>query len=177
MYFADQQKAYPQLCSGLLRTRKATLPFMLNNKEISESRQAHILLCNTDNYLYLVCLMQPFSITTTVYRALFVVAALAIIDLIAVANAEALLGAVPPDGVLNEPRERPGKPPVELSGLDLLGDRLDDVGAAARPVAGDAVRVVGPEPVQDPGPVQKVVHQGVDGDHAGANLEPAPPTA
>jgi hypothetical protein len=58
------------------------------------------------------------------------VATFPIVNLIAVADVETLLGAVPPDRVLNEPRECPGKPPVELPGVDLLGDRRDDVGAA-----------------------------------------------
>jgi hypothetical protein len=62
---------------------------------------------------------------------------------------------------------------VELPGVDLLGDRLDDFGAAARPVACDPVRVVGPEPVQDAGPVQEIVHERVDRDHAAADFEPA----
>ena len=66
---------------------------------------------------------------------------------------------------------------VELPGVDLLRDRFDDFGAAAGPVAGEAVGVVGPEPVQDPGSVQEIMHQGVDGDHAAADFEPAPPTA
>jgi hypothetical protein len=96
--------------------------------------------------------------------ALFIVTAFPVVNLIAVADVEALLGAVPPDRVLNEPRERRWEPAVELPGVDPLGDRFDDVGAAAWPVAGDAIRVVGPEPVQDPGPVQEIVHQGVDRD-------------
>jgi len=33
----------------------------------------------------------------------------------------------------------------------------------------------GPEPGQDAGPVQEIVHQGVDGDHAAADLAPAAP--
>ena len=39
-------------------------------------------------------------------------------------------------------------------------------------VAGRAIRMVGIEPCQDAGTNQKVVHQGVDGDHAGADLVP-----
>jgi hypothetical protein len=100
-----------------------------------------------------------------------------IIDLIAVADVEALLGAVSPDRVLNEPRKRPRKPAVELPGVDLLGNRVDDVSAAAGPVAGEAVGMVGPEPVQNASPVQEIVDQGIDGDHAAADLKPAAPAA
>jgi hypothetical protein len=61
---------------------------------------------------------------------LFIATAFPVVNLIAVADVQPLLGAVPPDRVLNEPRKRPGKLAVELPGVDLLGDRLDDVGAA-----------------------------------------------
>jgi hypothetical protein len=108
---------------------------------------------------------------------LYIAAALPVVNLIAVADVEALLGAVPPDRVLNESRKRPGKLEVELPGVDLPGDRFDDVGAAARPVTGGAIGMVGSEPVQDPGPVQEVVHEGVDRDHAAADFEPTAPTA
>ena len=37
--------------------------------------------------------------------------------------------------------------------------------------------MVGPEPVQKAGPVQEIVHQGVDRDHAAADFEPAAPMA
>ena len=77
--------------------------------------------------------------------------------------------------MLNEPRKGPRKPPVELLGVDLLGDRRDDFGAAAGPVAGEAVGVVGSEPAQNAGPVQEIVHERIDGDHAAADLAPAAP--
>jgi hypothetical protein len=80
-------------------------------------------------------------------------------------------------GVLDEPGERRWEPAVEPPGVDLLSDRFDDVGAATRPVAGDAAGVVGPEPGQDPGPVQEIVDQGVDRDHAAADLAPSAPVA
>jgi hypothetical protein len=66
---------------------------------------------------------------------LYIFAAFPVVNLIAVADVEAVLGAVPPERILNEPRKRFGKTAVELPGVDLLRDRLDDVGAAARPVA------------------------------------------
>ena len=82
------------------------------------------------------------------------------------------LGAVPPDRVLDEPRKRQRKPGIKLPGIDPLGHGLDNVGAAASLVAGRTIRMVGLEPCQDAGADQKVVHQGVDGNHAGANLLP-----
>ena len=79
--------------------------------------------------------------------------------------------------MLNKPGKRPGKAAVELPGVDPLGNRFDDFGTATRPVAPDAVGVVCPEPAQNPGAVQKVVHQRIDRDHAAADCEPAAPTA
>ena len=102
--------------------------------------------------------------------AVFIGAAFSVIDLIAVTDAKTLLGAIVPDRMLNEPRKRPGKPPVELLGVDLPGDGFDDFGAAASLVAGDAVGVVGLESVQDPGPVQEIVNECIDRDHGRRRL-------
>ena len=99
-------------------------------------------------------------------------ARLPIIDPIAVADVETRLGAIPPDRVLNEPRKGLRKPGIELPGINPLRHRLYNVGAAASLVAGCTIRVVGLEPRQDAGADQKVVHQGVDGNHAGADLAP-----
>ena len=54
-----------------------------------------------------------------------------IIDAIAVANIEALLIAIPPDGVLHEPRKHLRKAAIELPGIDLVRNRPNDVGTAA----------------------------------------------
>ena len=60
-----------------------------------------------------------------------------------------------------------------MPGVDLLGDRPNDVGAAAWPVAAGPIGMGGLEPAQDPGPVQKIVHQGIDRDHAARRLRPS----
>ena len=62
-------------------------------------------------------------------------AALDIIDAIAVADIEPIPGAVLPDRVLDEPGKSLRKRWIELPGIDALGDGLNDVGAAAGPVA------------------------------------------
>ena len=103
---------------------------------------------------------------------MYIVAAVPIVNPIAIANVEALLGAVAPDRVLNEPRKRPRKLAIELPGIDLLGDRFDDLGAAAWPVARDPVRVVGSEPMKDAGPAQEIVHQRVDRHQGRTDLTP-----
>jgi hypothetical protein len=61
---------------------------------------------------------------------------------------------------------------IELPGIDPLGYSCNNVGAAAGPVASRTVLVLRLEPPQDPGPVQKVMNQRVDGDHAAADLGP-----
>ena len=101
-----------------------------------------------------------------------VIARLPIVYAIAVADVEARLGAVPPDRVLDEPRKRLRKPGIELPGINPLRHCLNNVGAAASLVAGRTVRMVGAESCQDAGADQKVVHQSIDGNHAGADLVP-----
>ena len=87
-----------------------------------------------------------------------ILARLSVIDPIAVADIEAALGAIPPDRVLNEPRKDRRERGVEGAGIDLFGHGFNDVGAAALPVAGRAIGMVGAEPVQDAGAMQKVVN-------------------
>ena len=62
---------------------------------------------------------QNYTITTTTNLAIDVIARLAIINAIAVADVEAGLGAVPPNRVLDEPGKRLRKPGIELPGVDL----------------------------------------------------------
>jgi hypothetical protein len=81
-------------------------------------------------------------------------------------------GAVLPDRVLDEPGKSLRKRWIELSGIDVLGNDLNDIRAAAESVASQPVLVLRLEPLQDPGPVQKVMNQRVDGDHAAADLGP-----
>ena len=104
--------------------------------------------------------------------AIDVHARLAIINPIAVADVEARLGAVPPDRMLDEPRKRLRKPGIELPGVDPLCHGIYYVGAAASLVAGCTIRMVGTESCQDAGADQKVVHQGVNGNHVAADLVP-----
>jgi hypothetical protein len=62
------------------------------------------------------------------------------------------------------------------AGLKALasGHGFDDLSAATWPVAGRAIGMVGVEPMQDAGAVQKVVNEGIDGDQAGPDLAPEP---
>ena len=95
-----------------------------------------------------------------------------VIEPVAVADVEALLAAIPPNGELHEPRKYLREGAVELASIDPLGDQANNIGATARPVTIGAVGMRGFEPIQHTGSVQKVVYQGVNGDHARANFEP-----
>ena len=101
-----------------------------------------------------------------------VLAPVPVIEPVAVADVEALLAAIPPDRELYEPGEDLREGTVELPGVDLAGNQPDNVGAAAWPVAAGAIRVGSLEPAQDPGPVQKIVDQGIDRDQVHADFQP-----
>ncbi len=72
-----------------------------------------------------------------------ILAAMPVIEPIAITDVEALLAAIPPDRELHEPGKDRRKGPVELPSIDLLGDQPNDVGAAARPVTARAIRMIG----------------------------------
>jgi hypothetical protein len=59
--------------------------------------------------------------------------------------------------------------------VNAVGDQADDVGAAARPIASRSIRMVRIQATQDTDPVQKIVHQRIDGDEAAADVEPSLP--
>src|SRR6516165_10017979 len=89
-----------------------------------------------------------------------------------IANVEIVASAVAPNCMLHEPGKHFRETAVELSGIDGGRNRANDVGAAVRLVAAKAVWMTGPEPLQDAGPVQEIVHQGIDGNHVCTSLGP-----
>ena len=82
---------------------------------------------------------QHYTVTMTMDLAVDVRARLSIIDPIAVADVKARLGAIAPDGMLDEPGKRLRKLGIELLGIDPLRHRLYNVGAAAKLVAGRTI--------------------------------------
>ena len=101
--------------------------------------------------------MQRDAITAPKQLAMPVRARGVVVDLIAVADGEAGLGAIPPDRALHEPRKRCGERRIELAGVDLGRDQMKNLSAPSRPVAPVPVRMVGAETVQDPGSVQEIM--------------------
>ena len=99
-----------------------------------------------------------------------------VVDAVAVADIETVGRAKPPNGMLDEARENRRKPRIEGAGVDVGGRRPNDLGAAAMAIAAEAIGVGGTTVVKDAGTMQKVMDQGVDGDHAFASLEPMRPT-
>jgi hypothetical protein len=72
-------------------------------------------------YSDFLAFMQCDAITAPKQLAMPVVALAVVGDLIAVADAKAILGAVPPDRALHEPRKRLGEGAIELPRVDLGG--------------------------------------------------------
>ena len=72
-----------------------------------------------------------------------VVAMGVVVDAIAVANVEAVLGAIPPDRALHEPRKRRRGGRIELAGIDICGEQTENVSASAGPVAALAIGMLG----------------------------------
>ena len=116
--------------------------------------------------------MQHGAITKAANLAVDIVAAPAVVDAVAVADSEAGLGAIPPNRVLHEPRKNRWESRIKDTGVNPLSGHTNNVAATARPVAARAISMVRTKPAQDTGPVQEIVHQGVDGDHAAADLAP-----
>ncbi len=115
---------------------------------------------------------QRDAIAHAAHLTIDIAAAGVVVDAVAVAHVEPVLGAVPPYPVLHEPREGFSETRVELPGINPVSDHFNDIGAATASVATGAITVVGIEPAQNATANHKVVDQRIDGDHAGANLSP-----
>jgi hypothetical protein len=59
-----------------------------------------------------------------VKAAVYICTTVAIVDSIAITDVQTQLGAVSPDGMLDEPGEKGGKLGVEGAGVNTLGDRF-----------------------------------------------------
>ena len=119
---------------------------------------------------------QSYAITAAKQLAMPVFATGGVVDAIAVANVEAVLGAVSPDCALHEPRKRRGESRIELPSINARGEQTENAGAPSRPVAPLSVRMIGAQPPQDPGSVQEIMDQGVDGYERRADFEPQGPS-
>ena len=76
--------------------------------------------------------MQCDAITDAAQSTVTIVTATSVVDPIAIADVEAGLSAVTPDGVLDEPRKHLGKGRIEGRSVDLAGKPLQNVGATSR---------------------------------------------
>ena len=105
-----------------------------------------------------------------------VVATGVVVDAIAVANVEAVLGAIPPDRALHESRKRRRERRIELASIDVCREQAENAGTPSRPIAPVPVRMVGAEPPQEPGSVQEIMDQGVDRHQGRADFDPQRPS-
>jgi hypothetical protein len=101
--------------------------------------------------------VQSYAITTAKQLAMPVVATGVVVDAIAVANVEAVLGAIPPYRALHETRKRRRELRIELASVNVRGEQPENAGAPSRPVAPISVGMVGAETLQDAGSVQEIV--------------------
>ena len=122
--------------------------------------------------LDLLLLFQSDSIAYTVERTAYIGAAFSIIDLIAIADGKAVLGAVPPDRALHEPRKRRRKGWIELPRIDVGCEEMENRSAPSRPVAPVPVWMISADPVQDPGSMQEIMDEGVDGYEGRPDFDP-----
>ena len=104
--------------------------------------------------------------------AIGVAAAIAVIDLVAIADIPAIGRAKPPNGVLHEPRKIAGIFGVEGPSIDLTRDGPYELSTATGGVAADAVAVHLAASLQDARTVQEIMDESIDGDHAATRLEP-----
>jgi hypothetical protein len=126
-------------------------------------------------YSDLFAFVQRDAITAPKQLAMPVIATGVIVNAIAVADAKAVFGAIPPDRALHEPWKRLGEGSIELPGVDLAGDKAENVSAPARPIAPVAVRMASSEPGQDSGSVQEIMDQSIDSHERCADFEPQRP--
>ena len=75
--------------------------------------------------------------------AIQIIAPSGIINAVAVADIEAVLIAIPPDGVLNEPWKGLRKSRVELPSIDAVCDGVDNPGAGTGAIAGRTIGMMG----------------------------------
>src|SRR6267378_76114 len=101
----------------------------------------------------------------------------AVVNSVAVAHVQSVGRAKPPDSVLNKTREFFGKPRIKRADINAVCDHSDDLGTATSGVAGSPIDVGRAATFQNAGAVQKIMHEGVDGHHGLAGLEPDGPLA
>ena len=126
-----------------------------------------------NTYEYII--MSRFQWFTTAFieqLAIAILARLAVIDAVAVADIEAVGGTKTPNGVLYKARKRPRKSPIKGACVDLGCDRPNDLGTATKAIAAHAIAMGSTAIFEDAGAMQKVMDQGIDGDHGFAGLEP-----
>jgi hypothetical protein len=118
---------------------------------------------------------QRFMVTFLVQITVRDLAWLSVVNSVGIAQIEAVSRAKPPDRVLNEPRKCRRKFQVKGARVNQAGDGPDDLCAPAGCVAGSSIAVRGAAALLDAGTVQKVMNEGIDGDHCFACLEPDGP--
>mgnify|MGYP003348565470 CR=1 FL=1 len=105
-------------------------------------------------------------------RTTLVVAPVAVVNLVSVADVEFELRAPSPDGVLDHPGKEVRIAGVCLTGIDASRNPLNEFGAPVGLITSWPIGVQGVEPFQDSRSMQERMNQRVDGDHAGPGFQP-----
>lgn len=98
-----------------------------------------------------------------------------VLDPIAVAGIQLVLGAEPPDRVLDEAWKIQRVVRIEPPGVNQAGCLFDDLGATTVAVTGHTVLVASLQLVQYSGAVQPIMDEGVDSYHSRTGLGPIRP--
>src|SRR5436190_18232858 len=99
--------------------------------------------------MILFLIFQGDAITARSHPTILVITSCKVIDVIAVADVKASLGAIPPERALNESWKSLRKSSIEGPSIDLVGDHLQDISTAVRGIALRTIGMVGLEATQD----------------------------
>lgn len=100
-------------------------------------------------------------------------ASLTVVNAVAIADAEVLLGAISPDGLLHEARKYPRVVDIEGATVNVASYVTQDSGAAVASIASWAVLVLpAHQAPRNAGSGQEVVHQAVYRDHVATDCNP-----
>src|SRR4051812_25933905 len=91
------------------------------------------MLCGSPPRRLICAGSKRHPLTAVKEQAVVLGTAVAVVDPIAVADAEPVLGAKQPNRLLHQAREESRAVRAELAGVDVLGGLLDDAGAPAWP--------------------------------------------
>ena len=117
-----------------------------------------MLLCSNFN-VFGRWRVQNDAVAAAAQSTMLIVTTAQIVDPVAVADIEPAAGAIAPERELHEPREDFGEGWIESTGINERRNLIENVATAATPIAAWPIGMLGVEPLQNSGSVQKIVNQ------------------